>query len=273
MDGDAMKRRALLKQALLKIEDLEQRLAAGDASQEPIAIVGMGCRFPGADGPERFWHLLRNGVDTIGEIPSDRWNADDYYDPDPEASGRMYTRKGAFLDRVDGFDPQFFGIAPREAVQMDPQQRLLLEVVWEALERMRDQLVDHQPSEVVFVHVGECGAVEDIVVVAGAQDLEEVPSGLGEAGGEEGEAVVPDLGGHAVLGPMAGAGVVDADPARALQASPQHRLGLGDQGGALGGQEPHHLSFGDGHTETIQERRDPLGRDLALMMLQQHEAV
>jgi len=135
MEGDSMKRRALLKQALLKIEDLEQRLAAGDASQEPIAIVGMGCRFPGADGPERFWHLLRNGVDTIGEIPSDRWNADDYYDPDPEASGRMYTRKGAFLDRVDGFDPQFFGIAPREAVQMDPQQRLLLEVAWEALER------------------------------------------------------------------------------------------------------------------------------------------
>ena len=96
------------------------------AAAEPIAIIGIGCRFPGADGPAAFWRLLRDGVDAIAEIPSDRWNVD--------ASGPATTRWGGFLDQVDQFDPQFFGISPREAVRMDPQQRLLLEVAWEALE-------------------------------------------------------------------------------------------------------------------------------------------
>jgi acyl transferase domain-containing protein/acyl carrier protein len=102
----------------------------GDA----IAVVGLGCRFPGAPGPAAFWRLLREGVDAITEVPGDRWDADAFYDADPAAPGRMSTRWGGFVPEVDRFDPAFFGISPREASRMDPQQRLLLEVAWEALE-------------------------------------------------------------------------------------------------------------------------------------------
>jgi acyl transferase domain-containing protein len=102
--------------------------------REPIAIVGIGCRFPGAPGPEAFWHLLRDGVDAVREVPASRWNRDAFYDPDPSTPGKMNCRRGGFLEDVDRFDPQFFGIAPRELRSMDPQQRLLLEVAWEALE-------------------------------------------------------------------------------------------------------------------------------------------
>jgi myxalamid-type polyketide synthase MxaB len=124
--------RELFKRALLKLDDLQAKL---DKLDEPIAVIGMSCRFPkGANDPEKFWQLLRDGVNGITEIPAGRWNADDYYDPDPSAPGKMYTRRSGFLDEVDKFDPQFFGIAPREALSMDPQQRLLLEVTWEALE-------------------------------------------------------------------------------------------------------------------------------------------
>lgn len=101
---------------------------------EPIAIIGMGCRFPGAANPAQFWQLLRSGADIAKEIPSARWAIDDYYDPDPNALGKMYVRKGYFLDDVDQFDPHFFNLAPREAAAVDPQQRLLLEVSWETLE-------------------------------------------------------------------------------------------------------------------------------------------
>ncbi|KZS73299.1 polyketide synthase [Mycobacterium kansasii] len=102
---------------------------------EPIAVVGVGCRFPGnATGPESFWQLLLDGVDTIGEVPPDRWDADAFYDPDPSAPGRMTTKWGGFVSDVDAFDADFFGITPREAVAMDPQHRMLLEVAWEALE-------------------------------------------------------------------------------------------------------------------------------------------
>ena len=102
---------------------------------EPVAVVGIGCRFPGnVTGPESFWQLLDNGGDAIGEVPPDRWDADAFYDPDPSASGRMTTKWGGFVPEVDAFDADFFGITPREAVAMDPQHRMLLEVAWEALE-------------------------------------------------------------------------------------------------------------------------------------------
>ncbi len=111
-----------------------ETVAAGEA--DAIAIVGMGCRFPGgADSPDAYWNLLRQGQSAVTEIPPDRWDVDEFYDPNPETPGTMYTRWGAFLqDGVDRFDAAFFGISPREAADMDPQQRLLLEVAWEALE-------------------------------------------------------------------------------------------------------------------------------------------
>lgn len=101
---------------------------------EPIAVVGIGCRFPGAPNVEAYWHLLSEGKDAIQEIPSDRWNASDYYDAEIGKSGKTNARWGGFLDCVDKFDPAFFNISPREAVRMDPQQRLMMEVVWETLE-------------------------------------------------------------------------------------------------------------------------------------------
>ena len=104
-------------------------------TDEPIAIVALACRFPGAPDPEAYWELLSGGVDAIREIPDDRFDVDEYYDPDPEARGKIYTRYGGYLQSIDGFDPEFFGISPREAVWMDPQQRLMLEIAWEGLER------------------------------------------------------------------------------------------------------------------------------------------
>ncbi|HEX8145175.1 MAG TPA: beta-ketoacyl synthase N-terminal-like domain-containing protein [Pyrinomonadaceae bacterium] len=104
------------------------------ADREPIAIIGIGCRFPGAHNAEAFWRLLTEGVDAITEVPADRWDARDFYDADRSVPGKMNTRWGGFLDQVDEFDPHFFGISPREAICMDPQQRLMLEVAWEALE-------------------------------------------------------------------------------------------------------------------------------------------
>ncbi len=104
-------------------------------TDEPIAIVAVACRFPGAPDPDAYWELLSGGVDAIREIPDDRFDVDEYYDPDPEAPGKIYTRYGGYLDRIDGFDPEFFSISPREAVWMDPQQRLMLEIAWEGLER------------------------------------------------------------------------------------------------------------------------------------------
>lgn len=102
---------------------------------EPIAIVAVSCRFPGAPDPEAFWELLSGGVDAIREVPEDRFDIDEFYDPDPEIPGKIYSRFGGFLDGIDGFDPEFFGISPREAMWIEPQQRLVLETVWEGLER------------------------------------------------------------------------------------------------------------------------------------------
>ncbi|MEU2038142.1 type I polyketide synthase [Nocardia niwae] len=101
-----------------------------------VAIVGIGCRFPGGiDGPDSFWDLVVHKGDGIVEVPADRWNLAKFYDPDPDAPGRMYTRHGGFLTQpLWDFDAEFFGISQREASIMDPQQRLLLEVAWEALD-------------------------------------------------------------------------------------------------------------------------------------------
>src|SRR5262245_23917872 len=106
------------KQALLALRRMRARLEEAERIRtEPVAIVGAACRFPGdASTPEGFWRLLNDGIDAIGEVPGDRWDVDDYYDPDPDAPGKMYTRYGGFVRDVDRFDASFFKIAPREAV-------------------------------------------------------------------------------------------------------------------------------------------------------------
>ncbi len=147
------KRLALLALELQsKLESLEK------GRQEPIAVIGIGCRFPGgADDPESFWRLLSDGVDAITEVPPDRWDLARYYDPDPDAPGKMNTRHGGFLTAVDRFDAHFFNISPREALSMDPQQRLLLEVSWEALEHAAQSPEKLEGSR-TGVFVGICNA-------------------------------------------------------------------------------------------------------------------
>ncbi|NEP49106.1 MAG: type I polyketide synthase [Moorea sp. SIO3C2] len=149
--------KALMENAFLQIETLQSKLEAFENQEkEPIAIIGMGCRFPGGvDSPEAFWQLLNDGVDAIAEVPKNRWNIDEYYDPDPDAPGKIATRDGGFLSEIDRFDAPFFGISPREAHSLDPQQRLLLEVSWEAIERANivpDKLFNSLTG--VFIGIG-----------------------------------------------------------------------------------------------------------------------
>ncbi len=128
---------------------------ASSATDEPIAIIAVACRFPGAPDADAYWEVLSGAVDAIREIPEDRFDVDQYYDPDQQTPGKIYTRSGGYLDSVDGFDPEFFGISPREAVWIDPQQRLMLEIAWEGLEK-----AGYAPSALrgsrtgVFVGVG-----------------------------------------------------------------------------------------------------------------------
>ncbi|SFK44601.1 non-ribosomal peptide synthetase [Falsiroseomonas stagni] len=125
-----------MQQAVVALQRLRARNAELErANSAPIAIIGMGCRYPaGSDSPDAMWQALLEGRDGSREVPRDRWDIDALYDPEPGRAGRMYVRKSCFLDRVDGFEPLFFRISPREAIGIDPQQRLLLEVTWEALE-------------------------------------------------------------------------------------------------------------------------------------------
>jgi acyl transferase domain-containing protein len=126
--GDKMTRRA-------PQEKQEYPAVKQDFRQEPIAITGIGCRFPGGvDNPDKFWQLLVNEVDAITEIPDDREDLRRLYDPVPATPGKIASNQGGFLEKIQAFDPTFFGISPREAEYMDPQQRLLLETAWEALE-------------------------------------------------------------------------------------------------------------------------------------------
>ncbi|MFK4089490.1 type I polyketide synthase [Kribbella sp. NPDC020789] len=125
-----------------------------DRSRDPIAIVGIGCHFPGgATSPAAFWDLLCNGVDATRDLPADRWEAGKFYDPAGGKLGKMSTFHGGFLDRIDEFDAQFFGISPREAIWLDPQQRLLLQVAWEAMED-GGQVPDQLAGTEVGVFVG-----------------------------------------------------------------------------------------------------------------------
>jgi 3-oxoacyl-(acyl-carrier-protein) synthase/SAM-dependent methyltransferase len=124
-----------VQQAIATIRTLRARLQAAEhRAVAPVAIIGMSCRFPGADDLGAFWRLLRDGVDAVGEIPADRWDVDAWYDPDPQAPGKMSTRHGGFLRDIADFDAEFFGISDREAVSVDPQHRLMLEGAREALD-------------------------------------------------------------------------------------------------------------------------------------------
>ena len=169
-----------LKRAFVAIETLQARLADLEYERsEPIAVVGMGCRLPGGgNSPAQYWQLLRDGVDAISRVPADRWDADRYYDSDAARQGKINTHNGGFLDSdVYAFDPQFFGISPKEALQLDPQQRLLLEVVWEALEHASiapDQLFGSATG--VFVGIS---SVDYAVRQLGMQPTEDIGAYVG----------------------------------------------------------------------------------------------
>src|SRR4051812_36475917 len=157
-----------LQRAALALKRMRARIDALEREKtEPLAIIGLGCRLPGRDGnicgPDDFWRLLHSGEDAIGEVPPERWDSAAYYDPDPAAPGKIYTRWGGFLRDIDQFDAGLFGVAPREAASIDPQQRLLLEVAWEALEhagQAPDMLKQTRTGIFIGIGIGDYGAMQ-----------------------------------------------------------------------------------------------------------------
>ena len=171
---DPSDRRALLKEALAAVEQMQAKLdAERRRASEPIAIVGMACRFPGgAVTPEAYWALLRDGVDAVGEVPETRWDAGARARLARAADGKPLVHYAGLLEGLDRFDPKFFGISPREATTMDPQQRLVLEVVWEALERA-GQAPDRLAGSATGVFIGiTTGDYADLVKAAGPAALD-----------------------------------------------------------------------------------------------------
>lgn len=132
---DSSSEASLVKQALAALRSLQSQLdAERQLGKEPIAILGMGCRYPGAASPADLWQMLLRGEDGISDVPGDRWKTDSLYESDDARRGTLPSRRGGFLHGLDRMDAAFFGIAPREAPHVDPRQRLMLEIAWEALE-------------------------------------------------------------------------------------------------------------------------------------------
>nr|WSX19095.1 type I polyketide synthase [Streptomyces tubercidicus] len=193
-----------LKRTTAELRDTRARLTETERKEsEPIAIVGMACRYPGGvSSPEDLWAAVSAGTDGVSEFPVDRgWDVDSLYHPDPEHIGTSYTREGGFLHEAAEFDPGFFGISPHEAVAMDPQQRLLLEVSWEAIERAGIDPTSLRGSKTgVFTGVmyhdygsGVSGVTEDVAAFQGNGADSSVVSGrVAYLFGLEGQAVTVD---------------------------------------------------------------------------------
>jgi acyl transferase domain-containing protein/aryl carrier-like protein len=172
---------ALIRTALLRLEEMERKLRHyQDAAHEPIAIVGMACRFPGASNIEQYERLLAGGVDAIREVPRDRWDLENWHDSDPERPGKMAVRHGGFVEDAALFDARFFGISAGEAQAMDPQHRMLLEVAWHAIEDAgltRERLRQDRTG----VFVGLCGNDYGALTLRGPMEELSPYAGVGNA--------------------------------------------------------------------------------------------